>query len=79
MGLKVLLRFFRREERRLPLVTRVPNPYAVPEKPRLDSQKSREVESSAGAIPSEEWRTCFEERFRNLRTVSIAQLLYLFL
>ena len=70
MGLKVLLLFFRREERCLPLVTRVPNPYAAQENQRLGSDD--EVGSSANVIPSEEWRTCFEERFRNLRAVSDA-------
>ncbi|KAF8507611.1 hypothetical protein JB92DRAFT_2959197 [Gautieria morchelliformis] len=59
----------RREGRQLPLVTRVSNPYAVPEENQHGSDMNAECTSSTSmnSIPSQEWRACFEERFRNLR------------
>ena len=66
--------YHRREERRLPIVTRVVNPYAVPEVAHHDPGVHANVETFTGAIPSEEWRACFEERFRNLRAVCIVVL-----
>ncbi|GJJ07117.1 hypothetical protein Clacol_001317 [Clathrus columnatus] len=62
----------RREVRRLPVVTRVPNPYFGKEQTR--ERKEAEIRhwgpdsgAGAGGIPSQEWRTCFEDRFNNLR------------
>ena len=55
-------------------MTKVPNPYAISEKPHRGSGMNGNGASntSMNVIPSEQWRTCFEERFRNLRAVSIA-------
>ncbi|KAJ7490380.1 hypothetical protein B0H11DRAFT_1859686 [Mycena galericulata] len=56
----------RRDARHLPHVTRVPNPYEIPERlpPPPPSDILPPVHS---ALPSPEWRTLFETRYRNFR------------
>ncbi|KAF7355490.1 hypothetical protein MSAN_01465900 [Mycena sanguinolenta] len=57
----------RRDARSLPHVTRVPNPYEVPK--RLPSQPPSDILPVAvqSALPSPEWRSLFETRYRNFR------------
>ncbi|KAF5390531.1 hypothetical protein D9757_002626 [Collybiopsis confluens] len=54
----------RRDARLLPQVTRVPNPYQTPESV---APPPRPVETTHPSLPSAEWRSLFEIRFRNLR------------
>ena len=62
---------FRRDARLLPHVTRVANPYAIPDTLPTDVPSTSGVVTSAGAIlPSEEWRELFLRRFKNFRKVS---------
>ncbi|KAJ6598862.1 hypothetical protein DFH09DRAFT_1129424 [Mycena vulgaris] len=60
----------RRDARHLPHVTRVPNPYEIPE--RLPHPPSDILPPVHPALPSPEWRTLFETRCRNFRK-NIAQ------
>ncbi|KAJ7683967.1 hypothetical protein B0H17DRAFT_1204727 [Mycena rosella] len=60
----------RRDARHLPHVTRVPNPYEIPERP--PHPPSDNLPSVHPALPSPEWRTLFETRCRNFRK-NIAQ------
>ncbi|KAJ7129466.1 hypothetical protein C8R44DRAFT_776863 [Mycena epipterygia] len=60
----------RRDARHLPHVTRVPNPYEVPEWP--PHPPSDILPAAHPALPSPEWRTLFETRYRNFRK-NIAQ------
>jgi hypothetical protein len=53
-----------RDARHLPHVTRVPNPYEIPERPPPPSDILPAVHP---ALPSPEWRTLFETRCRNFR------------
>ncbi|KAJ6515684.1 hypothetical protein C8R45DRAFT_1049248 [Mycena sanguinolenta] len=57
----------RRDARSLPHVTRVPNPYEVPE--RLPPHPPSDILPAAihSALPSPEWRSLFETRYRNFR------------
>ncbi|KAF8524625.1 hypothetical protein BU17DRAFT_42772 [Hysterangium stoloniferum] len=59
----------RREERKLPFVTRVHNPYGSTDSPQVTPVQYTTMETSVskGLIPSTEWQECFEDRFRNLR------------
>jgi len=74
MGLKVyLLLLNRRQERQLPLVTRARNPYTVKDTtwPKGETNGKGSDSAAGSVLPSEEWRACFEERFRNLRAVRL--------
>ncbi|KAJ7240342.1 hypothetical protein B0H12DRAFT_1135033 [Mycena haematopus] len=68
----------RRDARHLPHVTRVPNPYELPE--RLPPPPSDILPAAHPALPSPEWRTLFETRYRNFRknlaqpTIQVSQL-----
>jgi len=60
----------RRDASLLPHIARVDNPYAIPE-PSVDA-----IPGSPGngtlrkpAMPSQEWRSVVEERFKNLKRV----------
>ncbi|KAJ7682598.1 hypothetical protein DFH06DRAFT_298920 [Mycena polygramma] len=55
----------RRDARHLPHVTRVPNPYEIPE--RLPHPPSDILPAVHPELPSPEWRTLFETHFRNFR------------
>ncbi|KAJ7180303.1 hypothetical protein C8R43DRAFT_972551 [Mycena crocata] len=55
----------RRDARHLPHVTRVQNPYELPE--RLPPPPSDILPAVHPALPSPEWRTLFETRLRNFR------------
>ncbi|CAK5275480.1 unnamed protein product [Mycena citricolor] len=54
----------RRNARSLPHITRAPNPYEIPERPRPSSDVLPAVNPE---LPSTEWREVFETRFRNFR------------
>ncbi|KAJ7068476.1 hypothetical protein C8F01DRAFT_979630 [Mycena amicta] len=54
----------RRDARRLPHITRVPNPYELPE--RLPPTSDR-LPSAHPALPTPEWCALYETRFRNFR------------
>ncbi|TFK43702.1 hypothetical protein BDQ12DRAFT_675416 [Crucibulum laeve] len=56
----------RRDARHLPHVTRVANPYEVPEPSRAPSPKSHSNVVHT-LLPSKEWRTLFGTRFQNFR------------
>lgn len=56
----------RRDARRLPHVTRVANPYELPE-PVLPIGLEQPADSSCSNLPSEHWRSTFLTHFRNLR------------
>lgn len=60
----------RRDANLLPHISRVDNPYATPE-PSVDVAPARSSDrtSRKPAMPSEEWRSVVEERFKNLRKV----------
>ena len=55
----------RRDARHLPLITRVANPYELPERPPTSNSGI----PKHPALPSGEWRALFEKRFKNLRKV----------
>ncbi|KAJ7781041.1 hypothetical protein B0H16DRAFT_1496915 [Mycena metata] len=55
----------RRDARQLPHITRVPNPYEIPE--RLPHPPSDILPAVHPELPSPEWRTLFETRYRNFR------------
>jgi len=55
----------RREERRLPLVTRAPNPYNETHGVIFKPEPVHTL--SECPIPSDEWRSCFEQRLKNMR------------
>ena len=57
----------RRDANLLPRVTRVDNPYAIPETPADIGSNGRT--SRKPAMPSEEWRSIVGERFENLKKV----------
>ena len=60
----------RRDAGLLPHITRVDNPYAIPEAPidvAPDPSGSRALRTPA--MPSEEWRSVVEGRFKNLKKV----------
>ena len=62
----------RRDASLLPHITRVDNPYAMPEAPvDVASGPSTSHTSRKPAVPSEEWRGVVEERFRNLKRVRV--------
>ncbi|TFK55439.1 hypothetical protein OE88DRAFT_619696 [Heliocybe sulcata] len=56
----------RRDARRLPHVTRVVNPYEMPDVPG-----PLKDDTPHPSLPSELWRTVFERRFRNFRKNSV--------
>ncbi|KAJ7721160.1 hypothetical protein DFH07DRAFT_302155 [Mycena maculata] len=55
----------RRDARHLPHVTRVANPYEIPE--RLPPPPSDNLPAVHPALPSPEWRTSFETHYKNFR------------
>ncbi|KAJ7904716.1 hypothetical protein B0H14DRAFT_3851096 [Mycena olivaceomarginata] len=55
----------RRDARHLPHVTRVPNPYEIPE--RLPPPSDDILPVVHPELPSPEWRTLFETRYKNFR------------
>ncbi|KAJ7178948.1 hypothetical protein C8R46DRAFT_1071970 [Mycena filopes] len=55
----------RRDARQLPHITRVPNPYEIPE--RLPHPPSDILPAVHPELPSPEWRALFETRYRNFR------------
>ncbi|KAL4249112.1 hypothetical protein ABKN59_005782 [Abortiporus biennis] len=57
----------RRDSRKLPNTTRVPNPYEVKDKPPEFVVGSSNLKKSAIPLPSEEWRDIFVQRFKNFR------------
>lgn len=60
----------RRDASLLPRITRVDNPYAIPEAAAdLAPGPSESRTPRTPAMPSEEWRSIVEERFRNLKRV----------
>jgi len=60
----------RRDASLLPHITRVDNPYAMPEaSPDVVPDPSTSRISRKPAMPSEEWRSIVEERFKNLKMV----------
>ena len=60
----------RRNASLLPRITRVDNPYAIPEASiDIAPGSSGSGTSRKPAMPSEEWRSVVEERFKNLRRV----------
>jgi len=68
-----LLNFlFRRDARKSPHTTRVPNPYQT-EEPSAPLDQDLQKPKHPG-LPLDEWRALFEERFRNLRAVSFFDL-----
>ncbi|KAJ7498725.1 hypothetical protein FB451DRAFT_1202843 [Mycena latifolia] len=62
---RILLTCSSRDARHLPHVTRVPNPYEIPERP--PHPPSDILPSVHPALPTSEWRTLFEMRCRNFR------------
>ncbi|KAK0498566.1 hypothetical protein EDD18DRAFT_1308743 [Armillaria luteobubalina] len=56
----------RRDAKKLPMVTRVPNPYEIPDT-MAPSTSARDSSSRHSSLPSTEWRAQFETRFRNFR------------
>ncbi|KAK0490796.1 hypothetical protein IW261DRAFT_1601581 [Armillaria novae-zelandiae] len=56
----------RRDAKRLPMVTRVPNPYEIPDT-MAPSTSARDSSSRHPSLPSTEWRAQFETRFKNFR------------
>lgn len=58
----------RRDARYLPHVTRAPNPYEI-DTPQPAQEDVHEIPNHI-TLPSEEWRTVFENRFKNFRKVS---------
>ncbi|KAG7449008.1 uncharacterized protein BT62DRAFT_929006 [Guyanagaster necrorhizus] len=56
----------RRDAKRLPMVTRVPNPYEIPDM-TTPSASGRDSSSGHPSLPSTEWRARFETRFKNFR------------
>ncbi|KAK0468132.1 uncharacterized protein EV420DRAFT_1626088 [Desarmillaria tabescens] len=56
----------RRDAKKLPMVTRVPNPYEIPET-MVPPAPRRESSSRHPLLPSAEWRAQFETRFKNFR------------
>jgi len=68
-------RIHRRDASLLPRITRVDNPYALPEASADVTPGSSESRTSrTPAMPSEEWRSVVEERFRNLKEVCLSYL-----
>ncbi|KAI0332409.1 hypothetical protein GY45DRAFT_1433094 [Cubamyces sp. BRFM 1775] len=62
----------RRDARLLPHVTRVENPFAIPEVPATGPEPgSSESRPRRDVLPSEEWRTTFLRRFKNFRKNSV--------
>ncbi|KAG6903457.1 hypothetical protein C0995_005480 [Termitomyces sp. Mi166 len=63
----------RRDARNLPHITRVSNPYesSIPQPPKNDDC----VIPEHIRLPSEEWRTTFETRFKNFRKVNTFEML----
>ena len=62
----------RRDASLLPHITRVDNPYAIPEAPAdVAPDPSTSHTSRKPAVPSEEWRGIVQKRFRNLKRVRI--------
>ena len=62
----------RRDASLLPHITRVDNPYAMPEAPADAAPgPSTSHTSRKPAVPSEEWRGVVEGRFRNLKRVRV--------
>lgn len=60
----------RRDASLLPHITRVDNPYAMPEvSTDVAPGPSGSSTSRTPAMPSEEWRSVVEERFKNLKKV----------
>jgi len=66
----------RRDARQLPLVTRVANPYEVPESSIVlpPCNSSRPTHPN---IPSEEWRASFEKHFRNFRKNAVQPTIHI--
>jgi hypothetical protein len=54
----------RRDARKLPRITRVPNPYGLPEPVEVENF---EPPSSSSVLPCSEWRQSFVFHFKNLR------------
>ncbi|OBZ76465.1 hypothetical protein A0H81_03747 [Grifola frondosa] len=65
-GLQYLF-MVRRDARALPNVTRVTNPYEIPEKNADISVQPSDAIRSSNVLPSEEWRGTFLRRFKNFR------------
>ena len=62
----------RRNANLLPHITRVDNPYAIPEASvDVAAGPSTSCNSTKPAMLSEEWRSLVEERFKNLRKVCV--------
>ena len=62
----------RRDASLLPHITRVDNPYAIPEAPaNVAPDPSTSHTSRKPAVPSKEWRGVVEKRFRNLKRVRV--------
>ncbi|KAF7288275.1 hypothetical protein HMN09_01407600 [Mycena chlorophos] len=57
----------RRDARSLPHITRVPNPYGLPERPQPTSDRDRLLAAPHAALPTQEWCALYETRFRNFR------------
>ncbi|KAF8195676.1 hypothetical protein K438DRAFT_1718903 [Mycena galopus ATCC 62051] len=57
----------RRDARHLPHVTRAPNPYEIPDRLPPHPPSDDILPAVHPELPSPEWRTLFETRFRNFR------------
>jgi len=72
---------YRRDARRLPNIKHVDNPYTLcpswpaPSAIQPLSEPTRNVEAPS-PLPSKEWRSTFEHRFRNFRGVSLRGLFW---
>lgn len=67
---------YRRDARRLPNIKHVNNPYTLcPPQSAIQplSEPTQNVEAPS-PLPSKEWRSKFEHRFRNFRGVSLQGL-----
>lgn len=60
----------RRDASLLPHITRVDNPYAIPEA-TVDVVPGPSGSGISPAMPSEEWRSVLEGRFKNLKKVRV--------
>jgi len=65
----------RRDASLLPRIARVDNPYAMPE-PSIDATPGSPGNPTLRkpAMPSEEWRSVVEERFKNLKRVRFSAI-----
>ncbi|KAH7914431.1 survival motor neuron interacting protein 1-domain-containing protein [Hygrophoropsis aurantiaca] len=65
-GLQYLF-LVRRDARSLPHVTRVANPYEISEPPAPAELETLACQGDPNVLPSEEWRSKFNTRFRNFK------------